>query len=342
MSDGTRIVRLRPGIDREKLANDTTRVGGPLDVTGLVLGDPERLFNVYQEEMHPIVAARGPGVAVFALSKRRGLEGHLWLEAPEQGARSGSVGRHSAADLCLPDDEALALRHLAIVVRRVKGTSLVRVIDLRTREGLRDERQQPLHAVESAGLLILSVASYWLVVVPTGMPPPWDPKADSPWSTLPERKLTELEQGPPPEYVKLAGGRRKSYREISWATPLRAAMDTTFEALIVENEPPAGHLIVRAPSEKPVRIPVGAVALRRGILLGRYSRCDQRELFSDNRISRVHALILELDGTPWIFDVGSTNGTSLDGETDLRAQELVHRGQVYLANTVTLGWELPS
>ena len=75
MSDGTRIVRLRPGIDREKLANDTTRVGGPVDVTALVLGDPERLFNVYQEEMHPIVAARGPGVAVFALSKRRGLEG---------------------------------------------------------------------------------------------------------------------------------------------------------------------------------------------------------------------------------------------------------------------------
>ena len=50
-------------------------------------------------------------------------------------------------------------------------------------------------------------------------------------------------------------------------------------------------------------------ALRRGILLGRYSRCDVAHLLGEHSISRAHALLLEVEGDVWLFDTASTEGT---------------------------------
>jgi hypothetical protein len=62
-------------------------------------------------------------------------------------------------------------------------------------------------------------------------------------------------------------------------------------------------------------IAVDDVALRTGVLLGRYPRCD---INCDNApmselISRVHALFLTVDGGVRVFDTGSTNGIGCEG-----------------------------
>ena len=60
------------------------------------------------------------------------------------------------------------------------------------------------------------------------------------------------------------------------------------------------------------RIAVGAAAASRGILLGRYSRCDAAELFEHETISRTHLLLLRVDETLYAIDTASTCGSFVD------------------------------
>ena len=60
------------------------------------------------------------------------------------------------------------------------------------------------------------------------------------------------------------------------------------------------------------RIQVRAEDLERGVRLGRYQRCRGASGFSrDERVSRVHAFVLDRGGRRWLFDTASTNGTKV-------------------------------
>jgi hypothetical protein len=72
--------------------------------------------------------------------------------------------------------------------------------------------------------------------------------------------------------------------------------------------------------------------LRRGLLLGRYERCDRAWIFeNDHGVSRVHALLIERRGELFVIDVGSTNGTRIfdwgtgDVRLELLEDHYVHR-----------------
>jgi hypothetical protein len=52
-------------------------------------------------------------------------------------------------------------------------------------------------------------------------------------------------------------------------------------------------------------------ALKRGLLLGRYPRCDALAASTDNQISRVHALLIAREGRLWVIDTASHNGTQI-------------------------------
>src|SRR5690606_2815318 len=56
---------------------------------------------------------------------------------------------------------------------------------------------------------------------------------------------------------------------------------------------------------------VGARAIHRGILLGRYERCDVdgSKLLTSESISRVHLLVVEVSDRVYAIDTASTNGT---------------------------------
>jgi len=63
----------------------------------------------------------------------------------------------------------------------------------------------------------------------------------------------------------------------------------------------AGHLEVNGRTRA-----IGAGGLSRGVSIGRAERCDV--VLGDDRVSRVHAVLLRFCGAPLIIDTGSTNG----------------------------------
>ena len=57
----------------------------------------------------------------------------------------------------------------------------------------------------------------------------------------------------------------------------------------------------------------------------------------DDRLSRVHLLVVRDGGEVWAVDTASTNGTTADG-TPLRQQRLGARAELLLGKTVTCRW----
>ena len=64
------------------------------------------------------------------------------------------------------------------------------------------------------------------------------------------------------------------------------------------------------------------------VLLGRSRECDIR--LTDTNVSRRHAEVRREDDTYWIVDLGSTNGTELNGRR-------VERAQLSDGDRITLG-----
>jgi hypothetical protein len=98
-------------------------------------------------------------------------------------------------------------------------------------------------------------------------------------------------------------------------------------SLVAEDEVPRGELSIRSPRGE-ARLAVGASALRRGLLLGRYDRCDNSgvPVLQDPYVSRIHVLVAEIDGQVYAIDTGSKNGLFRDHQA-LRHAAL-HAGDV--------------
>lgn len=336
MNEMTRIVRLGRWASRERATNEGTRLA-PRRLTPPFL---ELLFAKTQREMHRIVAEETrPGLFVFALAEGRGVAGRLWLAATNE-LRAGTIGRHSAADLYLPDDEGLSLRHLAVLVRQ-KTHLDVRVMDLRTGVGLRDERGEPVSAARLDGPAFLSAASYWLFFVPSGEAAPWDVDAANPWATLPARVLLSRSSDEHPYRGAGLPARPASASDdrVTRITLIRAPVDASSERLLGLGEPAAGHLVLDGAGGE-YRMKVGGDALERGILLGRYARCDGSAVLQDASISRVHALVVREGGALYLVDVGSSNGV-WRGTQQVRVVELEpgSEGAIALAHAARIRWE---
>ena len=91
---------------------------------------------------------------------------------------------------------------------------------------------------------------------------------------------------------------------------------------------------------------VGQDALRDGILLGRYARCDGAIVHEDPSLSRVHAIFVQLDDRLLVIDTASRNGTrasgarsarviAVKGSTELRARPRHWRVRLVLGRVAT-------
>jgi hypothetical protein len=82
-----------------------------------------------------------------------------------------------------------------------------------------------------------------------------------------------------------------------------------------DDETPLGAISFRSGRTRLVR-PVGATALDRGILLGRYDRCHFGPAPSteDSQVSRVHILLIRDQEDVLAIDTASTNGSRINGE----------------------------
>ncbi|HEY5908914.1 MAG TPA: hypothetical protein VIZ31_12785, partial [Vicinamibacteria bacterium] len=175
-----RVVWLRREADRDGYRNDRTLgmwpigrgsdsgpgepVASPLDATF------EDLFRRHYSAIRFLVNTyTEPGLGVV-LAGPNDLEGTCWFEALADEANPLILGRHSSAEMFVPGDPTLSLRHLAVVVhaRRGPGPVKFRILDLRTASGFQDEQGRKLEALECQGPLLVRSASLAILLFPKG------------------------------------------------------------------------------------------------------------------------------------------------------------------------------
>lgn len=327
----TRVIELADGQDRAGAGNLRTMAM----VGARPRGDKPRplpLIALRWREVHAtLAAAREPGVAVVAIDTQRDrLAGSMWIAAKPGAINVGVVGRHGQCDLFLDGDAALSLRHLVLIVEPATdwggpgGADVrYRLVDLRTGTGFVDEAGRMLEAATALGPAFVMIGRYLLLCFPTGGDA-WPAELDAAMAMLPERIYVDERDAEPDRWQR----HRRSFAEgtnveDTSVKPIGASVITAVRgparariAAVESYEAKVGHFELTSRLGHDV-IDVGADALRRGLLLGRYSRCDTagaRSLALE-RISRVHVLVIEIAGRVWMIDAASTNGIAVGGKT---------------------------
>jgi hypothetical protein len=282
------------------------------------IGTARDLFIGAYAKFAPVCRAFDePGLAVVAVDEATGqAAGIVKLCARVQRPVAAIIGRHDRCDLYLQGRDSLSLRQLAVIVDPVKSwergaTSIkYRVLDLRTSEPMVDEEGRPLRGIAAEGPAILRTAGYVLFMLVLGDPSDWPADAADAWSMLPERVyLDELDNCAAGSIPKMRRPRFDA-RE-TFITRTKGPRDT---AMRLAQGDGVGTLEIYTPHRQ-LSIVVGADALKDGVLLGRYGRCDLTEAAGeDTSLSRVHALLMQFEDRLLLVDTASSNGTFERGE----------------------------
>jgi hypothetical protein len=170
--------------------------------------------------------------------------------------------------------------------------------------------------------------------LPVGDPTDWPASASDAWAYMPERVyFDELARVPDASISRPIASSNPHQTKVVFRVP--GPRDTAMQ--LVTNGDLAGRLAIAGPWGRGV-IDVGTQALHEGILLGRYARCDAHGLCSDDSLSRVHALLLQVDDRLLVIDIASTNGTREVDRPDARMIELVGAADVELGATTRVHW----
>lgn len=346
----SRVIHLKEGQDRAGARNLRTAVmvgAGGVHARAGSLGALEVLARVWRDVRAVICGLGAPGVAVVAVDTHKvRVAGSMCIAAKPGHVNAGIVGRHGSCDLFLDGDGALSLRHLVVLVDPMSAWDepgaggpgswevRYRLIDLRTSSGFRDEGGRQLEAATVEGPAFVYVGRYALFCFPTGDADAWPDDAPSAIRAMPDRLYTDERDAEPDRW------RRGRHARDAWAEgssvvdpgdpksrstivtsitgPARAQVgalgedDDLLGTLEVQSR--LGHDAVR----------VGSGGAARGILLGRYSRCDTAGAtsLSLEKISRVHLLVVRIGDDLWAVDTASTNGIAFGG-----SEVRVHRMQ---------------
>jgi hypothetical protein len=285
-----------------------------------------------------------PGIAIVAVHERSGrAQGLVLLRARVERYVAAIVGRHDQCDMYLTASESLALRHLAIVMDPVaswkRGDSTVRyrVLDLRTTEGFHDETGRPLRGLRCEGPGLLRVADYALFILPVGDPTDWAPDPKEAWSFLPERVyFDELESCGEGSFTKLP----KPGAKTSSIIRMPGIRDTAV-GLVQRGKTAAGTLELRG-AHTGGYLDIGHKELLDGVLLGRYPRCNGAGFSDDPSLSRVHALLIQIDETLLVIDTASRNGTRRSGHSEARVVEVIGDTELVLGTSTRVRWRWTS
>jgi hypothetical protein len=280
-----------------------------------------------------------PGVAIVAVHESGRAQGLVTLRARVDRYVAAIVGRHDAADLYLDASEELALRHLAVIADPVTswkpGDASVRyrVLDLRTSGGFTDEQNRSLRGVRCEGPALLRCAGHALFMLPLGDPSDWPASADDAWGFLPERVyFDELLRAPEGSLTRMPLG---TATRQSMIFRTHGPRDSSVDLL--SSGVAAGTLDLIGPNVAGT-ITIGQSELRDGVLLGRYARCDSAKLTDDPSMSRVHALLIQIEGRVLLVDTASINGTRLVGEHRSRVIELTRDTDLQLGKGTRARW----
>ncbi len=328
---------------RDHALNDATlglgtrAIGSP----PMAVEDPfDALFRRHYPTLHRLLAAHAaPGLAFLVCSADR-LEASAWCAARPDAIHALIVGRHNQADVFLPSDPRLSLRHLALLLQRADGPSAprFRVCDLRTPLAFADEDGRPLEAVEAAGPLLLRCASFAILLFPTGAGEAWPEDPDEAWKRVPPRVYAEASPADPARWLA-----RPSPNVPPAPPPPGSTLALTLPGPVLpsarpDTGPARGEILLRSPRGR-ARLRLGVRDAQQGVLLGRYERCDGGglPLLEDASLSRVHLLLIELDGRLYAVDTSSKNG-SWCGTQRIEATALQPGIALSLARDVQVEW----
>lgn len=285
-----------------------------------------------------------PGVAIIAVHEQTGrAQGLVTLRARVERHVAAVIGRHDQCDMYLTQSESLALRHLVVVLdpvaswKRGDNTVRYRVLDLRTNDGFSDETGRPMRGLRCEGPALLRVAGYALFLLPVGDPSDWPADPVEAWSFLPERVyFDELEQCGEGSFTRLPQpGKRQS------AIFRTAGIRDTAVGLVQRGKAAAGTLELRG-AHTGGYLDIGQKELMDGVLLGRYPRCNGAGFSDDPSLSRVHALLIQIDDSLLVIDTASRNGTRRTGHADARVVEIIGDTELELGTSTRVRWRWTS
>jgi Inner membrane component of T3SS, cytoplasmic domain len=305
------------------------------DATASSLAFPAAFARAFPKLDSVYRGFRSDGVLMAAIVEGAVLDTYLHVPV-SQRPEFAIIGRHDQCDLVLERDQSVSLRHLAVAsARRGADEVRIRVLDLQTGSGLRTESGEPCEALDAEGPLFVSVGEYKLFCFPTGSLARglWGDSAAEAWASFPERIYLDKRIRP---------------RDRTERRPMATVARRSIITHIVESPQPLGRR--RLPGDVGERIgaleieaeggrgvfPVHAREATRGILVGRYERCDLG--VSDASLSRVHALLIDHDSELWIVDTASTNGIWDEQEERIRQKTLGAGAMLRLTTSIELRW----
>lgn len=280
-----------------------------------------------------------PGLALVAVDEFTGAPaGVVRLRARFGRHVAAIVGRHDQCDLYLDRHASLALRHLAIVLdpvqswRRNSTTVRYRILDLRTERGFGDEDAKRMRGLRAEGPAFVRCAGHALFVLPLGDPTDWPESPADAWAMLPERVYFDELQCMPEgtnSAVRIDNRTRQS-RIFRTHGPRDTGMGLIEGGI-------AGTVEVISDGKRG-RLSIGDRALRDGVLLGRYARCDGAELLADASLSRVHMLLLHIDDALLAIDTASRNGSHLPNHSNARVIAIDGDTEIHLGKHTSIRW----
>lgn len=327
----------------QELSNEGTRIMAadffraghrypPLDARQLLARHWEAFRAAF--EIH-----RRPGLLLMALDEASGEIGRVWIEVTADKLRSITVGRHSRCDLVIPEQRAeVSLRHLLLLARRDPDQRVrSRLIELRTETAFGDESGRLLNAAECEDTAFLRLGSVVLALLPTSSDPV-AASADEAYAKIPKRLFLDARTGFAPPAAQLASlaGESGGF-EANTAISSIAAPEALRRSRAPEATASVGTLQLRY-QRHVTAIAIGAETLERGVLIGRYSRCDLGfDLSHADRLSRVHCLIIQDRTGPVAVDTASSNRMSV-GDEEPRVIALEPGTCWDLAGEIELTW----
>lgn len=292
---------------------------------------PALFVRSWDAVVRSVERARGrQGVSLILVDGAGRALAEAWIAASLDVVRAGVVGRHPSCALRVPEREKeIPLRYLVALVRAENNEDVsVRLIDLHTEHGFGDEAGRRLQAVRFSGAAFLALGElYLLVLEPHKLEIKDGP--EKAYASIPARVFREEEPGAylaGPRLVRSPPAEADMTHVVSQLGPLAATA-----RLLGDDEPIRGQLTLGGLGMAVTR-PVGLEALRRGILIGRYSRCDVRTGADAPSLSRVHALLVEERQEVLLVDTASSNGTWVEGR-ELSVVRLDRLGEAWLSSS---------
>ena len=192
------------------------------------------------------------------------------------------LGRHSQSEVILAADQSLSLRHLVFMTYPKAERLVYRILDLRSRSGFENEVGTHCHSLISDGHGFIRLNHYHIMCIPAQCASLKKSEPQTAWESLPQDNSTMC------HHIK----------ELPFSDGLfysvNASAYTTSSRLI---QKPVASLELFS-GDNYVNQPLDSAMLSTGILIGRYTRCDKafQPFLTINSISRIHSLIVEVEG----------------------------------------------